>query len=104
MKRWHLFEFEDQNWFPNQFRNLITDLLQYQLTTWGVYKTIISEIKKMMQKLNCNHLIDLCSGGGGALLQIKETLDQEGYPVSITLTDKYPNVDAFQRIRKLSNN
>ena len=104
MKRWHLFELGDQDWFPGPLRSLIMDLLQYQLTLWGVYKLVVPELKKLMQTVNSVHIIDLCSGGGGALLQIQETLAQEGYPVSITLTDKYPNIEAFQKIRQLSNN
>ncbi len=104
MKRWHLFELEDQKWFPNLLRGLITDLLQYQLTLWEVYKPIIPELKKLIQTTNCNHFIDLCSGSGGALLQIQKTLAQEECQISIILTDKYPNVEAFQKIRKLSNN
>jgi len=104
MKRWHFFEFEDQSWFPSHLRDLVTELLQYDLTTGEVYKQVVPELKKVMQTINCNHIIDLCSGGGGALLQIQEALAQQGYPVSITLTDKYPNLDAFQRIRQLSNN
>jgi hypothetical protein len=104
MKRWHLFELGDQDWFPNPLRSLITDLLQYQLTLWGVYKLVVPELKKLMCTMNCDHIIDLCSGGGGALLQIQETLAQEGHPVSITLTDRYPNIAAFEKIRQHSGN
>jgi len=104
MKRWHLFELGDQNWFPDPLRGLLMDLLQYQLTLWGVYKLVLPELKELLQKTNSNHIIDLCSGSGGALPQIQEALAQEGHPVSITLTDKYPNIEAFRKIRQLSHN
>lgn len=104
MKRLHLFELEDQSWFPDQLRSLVTDLLQYELTTWEVYSPIVSEIKQVMQKMNSNKIIDLCAGGGGQMLSIQKMLTQEDYPVSITLTDKYPNIEAFERTQKVSNN
>ena len=102
-KRMHLFEFMDQTWFPKLFRGFITDLIEYQLTAFNVYAPIVPKIKEAMQKLNCRQIIDLCSGSTGPLLRIQEILsDQENYPVSVTLTDKYPNLNAFQRLCHLS--
>ncbi|MCB2262548.1 MAG: hypothetical protein LGR52_06350 [Candidatus Thiosymbion ectosymbiont of Robbea hypermnestra] len=103
MKRWHLFELTDQNWFPDQLRCLTTDLLEYQLTAFQVYKPVVPRLKELIRTTNCERIVDLCSGGGGALLQIQEMLTQEGQPTSIIMTDKYPNLDAFRRIRHLSD-
>jgi hypothetical protein len=103
MKRFQLFEFEDLSWFPSQFRQIITDFLQYQLVIWNMYSAIVPKIKEVMQKTNCDRIIDLCSGSGGELLQIQENLSrQENYPVSALLTDKYPNVEAYKRICQVS--
>ena len=74
MKRIHLFEFEDQPWFPKLFRRFITDLIQYQQTTFDVYTPVVPKIMEIMQKLNCRQIIDLCSGSGGPLLRIQEIL------------------------------
>lgn len=104
IKRLHLFEFEDQSWFPDQLRSLVTDLLQFEQTSWKIYTPIIPKIKEVMQKINCHRMIDLCSGGGGQLLPIQEILKtKENYPISVTLTDKYPNLEAFERICQFSN-
>ncbi|WP_133513134.1 hypothetical protein [Candidatus Thiosymbion oneisti] len=103
MRRWHLFEIEDQRWLPDQLRNLITDLLQYQLIALRVYEPVVPKLKELIRITNCERIIDLCSGGGGALLQIQEILAQEKQPVSIMMTDKYPNLEAFRRVRRLSN-
>lgn len=62
MKRINLFEFEDQSWFPSQFRSLITDLLEYQITTFDVYLPVVPKIKEVMENINCHQIIDLCSG------------------------------------------
>lgn len=105
MGRIHLFELEDQSWFPSQLRSLITDLLQYQLTAFNVYQPAIPKIQEVMQKTNCNQIIDLGSGSSGSVLQIQEMLESEKkISISVTLTDKYPNIERFERIRELSNN
>lgn len=99
----HLFEFIDQAWFPKLFRRLITDLLQHELMAFDVYTPIVPKIKEVMQRLNCRQIIDLCSGSTGPLLRIQKILsEQENYPVSVILTDKYPNLIAFQRLCRLS--
>jgi hypothetical protein len=99
MKRIHLFEFEDQPWFPKLFRGFMTDLIQYQQTNSDVYTPLVPKIMEIMQKLDCRQIIDLCSGSGGPLFRIQEILStQKNYPVSITLTDKYPNVSTFQKL------
>ncbi|NJQ98316.1 MAG: hypothetical protein HC784_13390 [Hydrococcus sp. CSU_1_8] len=103
MKRIQLFEFEDLDWFPSQFRQIITDFLQYQLVIWNIYSAIVPKIKEVMQKTGYDRIVDLCSGSGGELLQIQENLSkQESYPISALLTDKYPNVEAFKRISEVS--
>ena len=105
MKRLHLFELEDQEWFPSLFRGFITDLLQYQLTAFDVYTVIVPKIKEVMQKSNCSAVIDLCSGSSGPLIQIQEILEnRENYPITVTLTDKYPNIEVFTRIKEHSDN
>ena len=104
MKRIHLFEFEDQNWFSQEFRSLITDLLRYQLINFQVYQPILPLIKSAMEKTNSHEIIDLCSGSSGSLLSIVNDLQTEHkFTISAILTDKYPNIEAFQTIKDLSN-
>lgn len=104
MKRMHLFEFEDLSWFPDLFRRFQTDLLEYQLRFFDIYTPIIPKIKEIIQKTNSTQIVDLCSGSAGPLLQIYNGIrDEDNSSISIVLTDKYPNIDAFQRIKKISN-
>lgn len=104
-KRRHLFEFEDQPWFPGPLRMLVTDVLQHQLIRFRTYKPIIPKIKQAMQKMGSSQIVDLCSGSGGPLPQIQELLlKEEGFRVSIILTDKFPNLDASKKIQSVSGN
>ena len=45
MKRFHLFEFEDQSWFPNVIRQGITDYLQFASNKINLYQSLIPIIK-----------------------------------------------------------
>lgn len=104
MNRIHLFEFEDLGWFPDLFRRFLTDLLEYQLRYFDVYTPIIPKLRDIIQKTNSTQIVDLCSGSAGPLLQIyNEIHDQNNSKISIVLTDKYPNIDAFARIKEISS-
>jgi hypothetical protein len=104
MKRLHLFEFEDQAWFPRPLRRLLTDVLQHQLVHFGTYNGMIPKIRHAMECTGCDRIVDLCSGSGGPVLQIREGLaTREGYRVDVVLTDKFPDPEVIQHIESIGN-
>jgi len=98
MSRIHLFEFEDQSWFPDIIRKGITDYLQYAANRIDLYNSLIPVIKKGIEKSGTKRIVDLCSGGGGGTKGIMKHLNEEMPGVRLTLTDKFPNVPAFKTI------
>jgi hypothetical protein len=95
----HLFEFEDLAWFPNTIRESMTDYLRYLITKVDFYRPIVPLIIEGMTKTNTNQIIDLCSGGGGAIEQIQNELKQlTDAEIKIMLTDKYPNTSAYKYV------
>ena len=62
MKRVHLFEFEDQNWFPDLLINYGTDLLQFLSNKSKLFKPAIPILEKGLKRSKTNHIIDLGSG------------------------------------------
>ena len=103
MKRYNFCEIEDQLWFPSTFRNLITDILEFIVVRFQIYEPIIPLIKEVMQHMKTNKIIDLCSGGSGPWSHIQAQLQGEQEAVSVTLTDKYPNIQAFEKIKVRSD-
>ncbi len=92
-----LFEFEDQAWFPDTIRESMTDYLRYLITKVDFYRPIVPLIIEGMNKSDASQVIDLCSGGGGAIEQIQNDLKQlSDTEIKIILTDKYPNTSAYQ--------
>jgi hypothetical protein len=57
-----------------------------------------------MQHMKTDQIIDLCSGSSGPWSQMKVQLQGQDESVSVTLTDKYPNVRAFMKIKERSGN
>jgi hypothetical protein len=104
MRRFHLFEIEDQAWCPVVFRNAATDYLQFIINATSPYKPVISDLGKAIKKLASHRIVDLCSGGGGPWLQTQRELEANGVEIDICLTDRYPNLPAFEQIRSRSKN
>jgi hypothetical protein len=97
MKRIHLFEFTDLAWYPQTFRCIQTDYLQFAATLGSGHKYLIPLFAKAMQHARTSQIVDLCSGGTGPWVRLQEQFKLAGLSVSVKLTDKYPNPEAVQR-------
>jgi hypothetical protein len=96
MRRVTLPELNDQPWCPRLFRDTATDILRFTSVKTNLYGPILPKLKSVLQALGCHDILDLCSGGTGPILLIQEQLDREHYPVKVTLSDKFPNIAAFE--------
>lgn len=105
MKRIHLFEFEDLTWFPQIFRDYLTDFLQFASNKFDIYAPVVPIIKKGLEKSGANTIIDIASGGGGGWLSLGKRLFAENKELKIILTDFFPNIQAFQQtVNSAENN
>ncbi|GAA3640223.1 hypothetical protein [Flavivirga jejuensis] len=104
MSRIHLFEFEDQKWFPAFLRNYGTDFLQFLSNKTKLYKPIIPIIEKGLKESKTNQIIDLGSGGGGGLIWLNTELKANIPDLKIVLTDYYPNIPAFKYTKTQADN
>lgn len=98
MRRVHLFEFDELGWYPSTFRDAITDALRFFSIKFNIYGPVVPRLKRVLSILGCKEIIDLGSGGSGPILLVQERLkSKEGYPVRVTLTDLFPNIEAFKK-------
>jgi hypothetical protein len=102
MRRYHLFELEDQAWFPSLIRDLATDYLQFMQTRFRFDRALTPILRRALEEGHVTRIVDLCSGGSGPLLMLVKDLAAAGIPVRATLTDLYPNAPAFDRIAAAS--
>jgi hypothetical protein len=95
--RLQLFELEDFPWFPSTIRDLATDYLHFMETRFALHKPVIPLLRDILQQSKAAGIVDLCSGGGGPVPAAREALRECGMDCPFTLTDKYPNLQAFRR-------
>ena len=98
MHRLQLFEFSDFRWFPTQIRKLETEFLAFLSQTFALYQPAAVVLKDALQISGCHRILDLCSGSAGPAVAIQQELESRyGYPVSLVLSDKYPQLDSWSR-------
>ena len=100
--RLQLFEIEDQAWCPRGVRDFATDYLRFIETKIALHRPIVPMMSEVIRLTRAERVIDLCSGGGGPVPVLQKALAREGLAVNFTLTDRFPNVEAFQYLTEQS--
>lgn len=102
--RVHLFEFEDMRWFPDVIRKGMTIYLRFILgDVLNYYKPVIPILVSLLDKMDCDTLIEIGAGGGGNAEKIKTGIDKVRQKrTHYLLSDLYPNLEAFSNIKKSS--
>lgn len=104
MKRIHLFEFEDFNWFPSSLRDCLTRYLVTFHKLLNSKDQIADLAERGLKHSTENHIIDLCSGGGGPMLSVKKELDKRlDSEIKLTLSDLYPHQKFSAEINNLND-
>jgi hypothetical protein len=105
MKRIHLFEFEDFQWFPNFLRMCMTNYILTMHRLLGSAEDLAKLLSPILRKTKKTNIIDLCSGAGGPMAEVKQLLEKKHdfSGLSLTLTDLYPNTEAANNINAQSD-
>jgi hypothetical protein len=101
MPRIHFVELHEQPWFPAMLRNEITDALQHGSGVLGAYSSISVMLQRALDVTQSSSIVDLCSGSGGPWLDLSRKVRGDT-PYSIWLTDKFPNLTAFESVKAAS--
>jgi hypothetical protein len=103
MKRIHLFEWEDQSWFPKVWRDFGTDYLRFIAHKFSIYSPVIPIIKRGLHSSGNQRWVDCASGGGSGLVNLAKSLKADFPDLKVILTDYYPNIHAFEFTKKESD-
>ncbi len=98
MNRLHLFELEDQPWFPSVLRDAGTAYLEFASRLAGHPEALAPKLGATLAAVGEKRVVDLCSGGAGPIAGIIDRLACEGIEVRALLTDFYPNEAALSRV------
>jgi len=104
MRRMQLIEIHEQPWFPPFLRDDVTDALQYGMGFLKAYAPIGTMLQNALGSLNCRSILDLCSGGGGPWPELSRNLSGNPCANQVRLSDKFPNLRAFQNVSAASGN
>ncbi len=102
MSRMHLVELEDLPWFPRILRDGGTSYLEFAERSSGHGRKLVGPLERALEATGENRIVDLCSGGGGPGWMLADELAKRGHKVTVTLTDLYPNLPAFERVSRES--
>ncbi len=108
MKRIHLFEAEDFEWFPHWLRRCITRLILVMHNLVGTGEKMADLVAETLKKTNSTSILDLCSGSGGPMPEVLQILQEKHGMENVTLimTDLYPDLEAAKKFnnknRKIS--
>lgn len=100
MKRIHLFEFEDLNWFPDVLRVCMTRYINTIHKFLNSSSHIANILSGVMLSYEPRHIIDLCSGAGGPMPKVVELLRTK-YGLAdlrLTMSDLFPNLAVAENI------
>ncbi|WP_247232183.1 hypothetical protein [Telluribacter sp. SYSU D00476] len=100
MKRIHLFEFEDFAWFPHWLRTSLTRLIVVMHRLLGSGDELAGLIYRALKHTPTPAIVDLCSGSGGPMIEVVNTIRQKHriQNLTLTLSDLYPNLELAQQI------
>jgi len=98
-RRLHGIELLDIPRCPRMIRDGALDYLQFIIRTGHAYSPIVGLLAPALRSRNITSVVDVCSGGGGPWPDLRAALVRAGAPsdLCVTLTDKYPNVEAFSK-------
>ncbi|HKS07117.1 MAG TPA: hypothetical protein VJR92_12475 [Gemmatimonadaceae bacterium] len=102
--RRQLFEFEDADWLPSPIRDGGLDFLRHIIVATKFYDCVAPILSRALAHTGDTGIIDLCSGGGGPIEQLRTRVAETiGKDLRVTLTDRFPNVPAFQWLHRRTN-
>jgi len=102
MRRIDIKELHERPWMPRVVRDYMTDALQFVMGVAGVYRPIVGLLGNAVDAAGAQRVVDLCSGGGGPWSWIYKTVEDRRGDLRIVLTDMYPNLTAFEELRRIS--
>lgn len=114
MRRVQFIELHEQPWFPSSLRDDVTDAVQFGYNLVRAYLPITPLLQRVIDSTGHSpsarqSIVDMCSGGGGPWLDLSLKLHSgngggESAGLQILLTDKYPNLEAFESVSASSGN
>jgi len=100
MRRIQFFEFHELAGFPKVLRDLVTDFLSSFASLLKPYGVVAELLADAVAQSGAEKIIDLCSGAAAPILTVQHKLDARNKPITVSISDKFPNSAAFAQIER----
>ena len=101
VKRIHLFELMDLDWFPKILRTGMTRYLNCLHTVIGTAEILSTVLEEIVERTGQTHIYDFCSGSGGPIVDAVALLrERKNQNLQLILSDLYPDLDAFEKLKE----
>ena len=91
----------DEPWFPDVLREGLVEVLSLANKSSGFCDALAPVFARLIDDMNANTVLDLCSGAGGPIEGLLQTLTAQGHELpQVLLSDLYPKVEVWKRIEK----
>lgn len=99
MKRIHLFEVEDFEWFPAWLRSCMTRLIIVMHRFVGTKDKVAGLLNNLIQTSGRTTILDYCSGSGGPMPEVFQTLKTTSgkSDLNLILSDLYPDNETINK-------
>lgn len=91
MRRIHAIELEDQAWMPRVIRESGMAYLRFAAGLAGVAEQVRPLIEDALTRSGEDQILDLCSGGGGPVIELATAFRDKDCEIRVTLSDRYPD-------------
>jgi hypothetical protein len=98
MRRVQAVELEDLSWFPAILRDAGMAYLRFAADRSGQAAHIRPVIESALELSGEQEIVDLCSGGGGPVVEVARSLIEAGRQLRVTMTDRFPSESARARL------
>jgi hypothetical protein len=95
LPRLHLFELEDQPWFPDLLRRGLTGYLATITARTAPYASVVAPLTQLLRAQRAPRVRDFCSGAGGPWPQLLPALTDAVPSLTLELSDAFPNIAAL---------
>lgn len=102
MRKHHYFEFMDLSWYPDILRDVMTDTLANITMSVPIFDRVAPLIAEVMDKVETNEILDLCSGGGGPWQRLFGQVRKKKKNAELQFTDLYPNPKCLEHFSENS--
>ncbi len=103
MRRLHLFELEDQAWWPKFIRDGMTAYLSRIMAAFDMLAPLMPKLMEAAERSGAERIIDLCCGAGGPSALMASGLAERGSSLMVHGTDLYPNHAQLTAAAEASN-